>query len=89
MQLPTQFKHLSCLCLPLMHCWATDYWKTTHIFDGEVIEVVNSFCYYGDVVSAKGGEERTVTARTAAGWNTWGEMAGLLTNQNVPLKKHL
>ena len=50
------------------------------------MEVVDSFCYLGDVVSAEGGTERTVKARTAAAWRKWRDIAGLLTNRHVPLK---
>ena len=35
---------------------------------GEVVEVLNSFCYLGDVVSAVGGAGLTVKSRTAAAW---------------------
>ena len=34
--------------------------------DGEVVEVVNSFCYLGGVMSSEEGVERSIKARTAA-----------------------
>ena len=54
--------------------------------NGEVVEVVDSFCYLGDVMSCEGGVERSIKARTAAAWRKWKDIAGLLTNRHVPLK---
>ena len=52
---------------------------------GEQVEVVNHFCYLGDVLSGEGGVERTIKARTAAAWRKWRDISGLLTNKSVPL----
>ncbi len=49
------------------------------------VEVVDSYCYLGDVVRCKGGAEAAVTARIACAWKSWREMASLLVNQNIPL----
>ena len=54
--------------------------------DGEQVEMVDSFCYLGDVLSTEGGVERTIKARTAAAWKKWKDLAGLLTNRHVPMK---
>ena len=52
---------------------------------GEQVEVVNHFCYLGDVLSGEGGVERAIKSRTAAAWRKWRDISGLLTNKSVPL----
>ncbi len=49
------------------------------------VEVLDSFCYLGDVVRCEGGAKSAVRGRTASGWKIWGELASLLVNQNIPL----
>ncbi len=51
----------------------------------EQVEVVDGFCYLGDVVRGEGGAEAAVRARIASAWRSWREMAGLLRNQSIPL----
>ncbi len=48
-------------------------------------EVVDSFCYLGDVILCEGGAEVAVRGRTACAWKSWMELASLLVNQNILL----
>ena len=47
---------------------------------GEVLEVVEQFCYLGDVLDSEAGVERAVRARVATAWSKWREVSGLLVN---------
>ncbi len=47
------------------------------------VEVVDSFCYLGDVVRYEGGAEAVVRGRIACAWKSWRELASLLVNQNT------
>ncbi len=48
------------------------------------VEIVDSFCYFGDVIQCEGGAEVAVRARIACAWKSWRELASLLVNQNIP-----
>ncbi len=39
------------------------------------VEVVDSFCYLGDIVRCEGGAETAVRGRTACAWKNWRELA--------------
>ena len=52
-----------------------------------VIEEVETFMYLGDVVDREGGVERAVRGRVAAAWSKWREIAGLLCNRRIPLRR--
>ncbi len=49
------------------------------------VEVVDNFCYLGDVMQCEGGAEAAVRGRIACAWKSWRELAGLLLSQNIPL----
>ncbi len=49
------------------------------------IEVVDSFCYLGDVIWCEGGAEGVVRGRIACAWKSWRELASLLVNPNILL----
>ncbi len=49
------------------------------------IQVVDRFCYLGDVIHCEGGAEAAVRGRTVCAWKSWTELASLLVNQNIPL----
>ncbi len=49
------------------------------------VKVVDSFCYFGDVIRCEGGAEAAVRGRIACAWKSWRELASLLVNQNIPL----
>ncbi len=52
---------------------------------GSPVEVVDSFCYLGDVIQCEGGAEVAVRGRIACAWKSWRELASLLVKQNIPL----
>ncbi len=47
------------------------------------VEVMDSFCYLGDVIRCEGGAEVAVRGRIACAWKS--RRASLLVNQNIPL----
>ncbi len=49
------------------------------------VEVVDSFCYLGDVIQCEGGAEAAVRGRIACAWKSWRELASLIVNQNILL----
>ncbi len=49
------------------------------------VDVVDSFCYLGDVILCDGGAEAAVRGRIACAWKRWRELASLLVNQSIPL----
>ncbi len=49
------------------------------------VELVDSFCYPGDVIRCEEGAEAAVRGRIACAWKSWRELASLLVNQNIPL----
>ena len=51
--------------------------------DGNKYEVVNQFCYLGDMISAGGGAEANTIARVRAGWKSF---SLLLAGQVISLK---
>ncbi len=53
--------------------------------DEAPVEVVDSFCYIGDVIRCEGGAEAAVRGRIAWAYKSWRELASLLVNQNTPL----
>ncbi len=53
--------------------------------DETPVEVVDSFCYHGDVLRCEGGAEAVVRGRIACAWKPWRELASLLVSQNIPL----
>ena len=50
------------------------------------VETVGEFTYLGDRVSAGGGCEAVVTARTRCGWVKFRECSDLLHDRRFPLK---
>ena len=50
------------------------------------VEVVDSFCYLGDVLRCEGGAEAAVRARIACAWKSWRELASILVNQSIPFE---
>ncbi len=52
---------------------------------GELVEVVDGFCYFGDVVRGEGGAEAAVRARISSAWRSWRKLASLLVNLSIPL----
>ena len=52
---------------------------------GDLVEVVDSFCYLGDMLCAGGGCERAIVARTRAAWGKFKELLPLLTSRSISL----
>jgi hypothetical protein len=54
--------------------------------DGQEYEVVNNFCYLGDMLDSPGGAELAIATRIRCGWNKYREMAPFLTSKAASLK---
>ena len=52
----------------------------------ERLEVVASFCYLGDMLSAVGGCEIAVTTRVKTAWKTFRELLPVLTSRHLSYK---
>ena len=50
------------------------------------LEVVASFCYLGDMLSAGGGSEITVTTRVKTAWKKFRELLPVLTSRHLSYK---
>jgi len=49
------------------------------------LELVDKFCYIGDMLSVDGDADAAVEARTRIGWNKFRQLVPLLTNMDVSL----
>jgi len=47
------------------------------------LEVVDKFCYLGDMLSVVGDADAAVEARTQIGWNKFRQFVPLLTNRDI------
>ena len=47
------------------------------------LELVDEFCYLGDMLSVDGDADAAVEARIRIGWNTFRQLVRLLTNKDV------
>ena len=52
------------------------------------LEVVASFCYLGDMLSAGGGCEMAVTTRVKTAWRKFRELLPVLTSRHLSYKTH-
>jgi len=50
------------------------------------LELVDKFCYLGDMLSADGDADAAVENRIQIGWNKFRQLAPLLTNKDISLK---
>jgi len=50
------------------------------------LELVDKFCYLGDMLSADGGADVAVETRIRIGWNKFRQLVPLLTNKDISLK---
>ena len=53
--------------------------------DGQILEVVDTFCYLGDTIGARGDAEDSITARIRSGWNKFRELVQLLVTKGLSL----
>jgi len=49
------------------------------------LEVVDKFCYLGDMLRVDGDADAAVEARIRIGWNTFRQLVPLLTNRDISL----
>ena len=54
--------------------------------EGGNLEIVDQFCYLGEMVSCEAGAREAVKARIRTAWTKWRELSSLLVNRNIPLK---
>ena len=53
---------------------------------GSNLEVVDKFCYLGDMLDAGGGAESSTVTRVISGWKKFRELLPLLTTKAISLK---
>ena len=53
---------------------------------GSNLEVVDKFCYLGDMLDADGGAESNTVTRVRSGWEKFRELLPLLTTKAISLK---
>ena len=56
-----------------------------HIGASANLEVVDKFCYLGDMLSADGDVDAAVEARIRTGWNKFRQLVPLLINRDISL----
>ncbi len=56
------------------------------IRSGTPLEVVEMFCYLGDMLSLYGGVEEAVVARVRCGWKKFWELVPVLTTRGFSLR---
>ena len=49
------------------------------------MDLVDKFCYVGDILSVDGDADATVEARIRIGWNKFRQLVSLLTSKDVSL----
>jgi len=49
------------------------------------LEVVDNFCYLGDMLSVDGDADAAAEARIRTGWNKLRQLVPLLTNRDISL----
>ena len=54
--------------------------------DGGNLEIVDQFCYLGEMMACEGGAGEAARIRIAAAWNKWREISSLLVNKTIPLR---
>lgn len=53
---------------------------------GSILEVVDKFCYLGDMIGAGGGAEEASRARVRCSWSKFRELTPILTSRGATLK---
>ena len=53
------------------------------------LELVDKFCYLGDMLSVDGDADSAVEARIRIGWNKFRQLVPLLTNKDMSLRGRL
>jgi len=50
------------------------------------LELVDKFCYLGDMLSVDGDADTALETRIRIGWNKFRQLVSLLTNKDMSLK---
>jgi len=50
------------------------------------LELVDKFCYLGDMLNVDGDVDAAVENRIQIGWNKFGQLGQLLTNNDISMK---
>jgi len=58
---------------------------SVHIDASANLELVDKFCYLGDIFGVDGDADAAVEARTRIGWNKFRQLVPLLTNRDISL----
>lgn len=58
--------------------------KTMEVERGS-LQVMDQFCYLGEMSSCENVVDTAVRKRIAAAWGKWREIASLLVNRKIPL----
>ena len=58
---------------------------SVHIGASANLEVMDKFCYLGDMLSVDGDADAAVEARIRIGWNKFRQLVPLLTNRDISL----
>ena len=56
------------------------------MYSGGSLEVVENFCYLGDMLGSEGGAERSVITRVGIAWRKFRELLSLLTSRVLSLQ---
>jgi len=66
---------------------STDHTRVDIVISAN-LELVDKFCYLGDVLSVDGDDDATVEARIQIGWNKFRKMVPLLTSNIIASESH-
>ena len=58
---------------------------SVHIGDNANLELVDKFCYLGDMLSVDEDADAAVETRNRIGWNKFRQLVPLLTNEDISL----
>ena len=50
------------------------------------LEILDQFCYWGEMITCESGPGEVAKARIAAAWRKWRDISSLLVNKSIPLK---
>ena len=56
------------------------------MYSGDSLEIVENFCYLGDILGSEGGVERSVITRIGIAWRKFRELLSLLTSRVLSLQ---
>ena len=74
----------SCICRGVNPVTGTGR-TSVDIGDNANLELVDKFCYLGDMLSVDGDADAAVETRIQIGWNKFKQLVPLLTNKDISL----